>query len=261
MNFMTIEGRDVQLENISTVETRRCGISDNNQYDVIITMNSGQLIKAFRGTKSACDDFKVAFKANVRGESNPYPTVNWADFTPNTVIVEKGKIATVEVLWNGEEAESAAFTYEVTDGAVAEFALGEVLGCEVGETPIATNKDGKKGIGRARVINSKDGVMFEFLGTSLAVGGAVMIPVKNADGINIPFASLSLHSSNPSVATVSANGTIEAVGIGSAMIIADYKGSRYGTAIAVGAAVLKTMSVEEEATPIPKKRTRKKSVE
>lgn len=262
MKFVTIDNRDIQVENISTISLKKFGVVESNQYEVVFAMNNGQLIQAFKGTKPACNDFKVAFITAV-GETIPTPSVDWVDFSPNTIQVEKGKVGTVEMLWNGSEHETSGFTYESNDLAIAEFVLGEVLGCEVGVASIAANKDGKKGTRTVRVVASKDGVMFEFLGTSLSVGGSVMIPLKSADGAMIPFKDLVLHSSNPAVATVSAGGVIDAIGEGVAIVIADYNGHRYGTSVHVTAtAAAKVMSVEDEVVEeAPKKRARKKRAE
>ncbi|MGL5712773.1 MAG: hypothetical protein ACRCX2_07120 [Paraclostridium sp.] len=256
MNFMTIEGRDIQIENIATVETRKCGITENNQYEVILTMNNGQLIQAFKGTKPACDDFRVAFKTGIGAVDKPYPSVNWVDFEPNTVTVERGKVTHAHMLWNGAEAESTAFTYEQGDIHIAEFALGEVLGIGVGETTIAANKDGKKGTGKARVVASKDGIMFEHDGASLPVGGSLQNPLKN-NGVNVNYNSIVFHSSNPAVATVDNRGTADVVGVGVTFIIADYNGQRYGYSIhgTAAARVASAANVEEEVKPAPKKRS------
>lgn len=252
---MTIEGRDIQIENIATVETRKCGITENNQYEVVFTMNNGQLIQAFKGTKPACDDFRVAFKTGIGAVDKPYPSVNWVDFESNTVVVEKGKVAHVHMLWSGVEAESTSFTYESSDLMIGEFILGEVLGNDIGETTIAANKDGKKGAGRLRVIANKTGIAFETNGASLEVGGSIMIPLRDAAGKMIPWNQLTLVSSNPTAVTVS-GGLAEAKAVGVSLITCDYMGEKYGYAIHVRAAApLKAMSVEEEVKPAPKKRS------
>lgn len=257
MDFVKICGREVVATSIATIEKRKCSFDQDDSYGVYVTLNSGNVLQAFQATESACNDYVVGLKTALGGVDKVPAQVNWVSTKPQSVEVEKGKIIHVEMLWNGEEAESKGFTYASDNEMIADFVLGEILGGDVGNTAVTSSKSGKNFKTKVNVVPSKDGIMFEHLGSSLRVGEFVQIPLRDNGAMIHPDRIVFL-SSDPTVATVDNRGAIDALKVGQTLIVAKYNGQRYGTYIKVtAAAALKT----EEVAEAPKKKTRSKKVD
>lgn len=256
MDTIKLDERDIQVAHIESVETRVASTRERIS-QVKIRTASGELYTAFEGTPTACADFRVAFHTAIKGTNLPIPTVDWVYFKPVYPVVELGKVVHLETMWNGKEFESAGFTYSVTDMNTAEVVLAEVLGVAEGQTEFKVAKDGKNEKGIVTVVPSKDGIVFEHLTTGLPVGGSVLVPLRK-DGVAIPWQDIHFLSSNPAVATVTERGQVDVIGTGSTLIIAQYKGQKYGHYVEGMASAKTVLKATTEPTATPKKTPRAK---
>jgi serine/threonine protein kinase len=222
----------------------------------LVTLGPAGEVKATREgvveVKAECEGVRGSARVTVA----PAP-VAAVVVAPAEVSLRSGETASLEVTLTDREGRKLTgrpTTWRSSSEAVATVsAKGVVSGVAEGSVEITATVEGKQGMSRVRVAPAAVATIALGELRPVVPGERVQLSVtiKDARGQALTGRTVKWSSSSPAVATVTGDGALTAMGVGSARIIAESEGKSATATITVRPVPVTAVTIDGPADPLP----------